>query len=568
MTMACAANIIVRPEERLVTQVLVIAFVAACAFYARSCRRDLPVRGRHGEFARRFAGLVLLATAMGAGWASASGLHDNARGLEQLLGWAGHVSAGSATTGFSGRAHLDSVQFQKGTATDSIALTIYGDKRPGYLRGRVFDQYDDGEWHVFAGGRSLPVADAVPQVMTNTNEHETVFITLDEATFARADPQLGDGFRMEVWPDVSLAGNIFVPAGTAYFQADTRSATANGHGVLESSDLPGGFPYTLFVLNEPPAMGLWPSARAELLNVPSTLDSRILDLARKVFAGCRTVEEKIAAVEKYFSANYQYQLGITVPRGQDPLTYFLLERPSAHCEYFAAGAAILLRLAGVPSRYVTGFVAAERNDLGGCWVARNRDAHAWVEALDEKRGWVLVEATPSAGRPHVKKGRAYRNLWEQLRSRLTIFRFRLDQGGVKWLMAATGGMLSGGRGILLAALLTLGSGAIAMRLATRRGKAERIDPQIEKLHKLLKSMDVRLAKQLKLRRRSGETLHQFARRIREHSAMILSTARDRMAAEKSVSQFNDMAQWYEIYTTLRYGMTRNDATIAALKLTM
>ncbi len=60
---------------------------------------------------------------------------------------------------------------------------------------------------------------------------------------------------------------------------------------------------------------------------------------------------------------------------------------------------MLLRLGGVPARYVTGYVPSESHS-GGEWLARRKDGHAWVEAYDRQtHQWVRVEATPSSGLP-------------------------------------------------------------------------------------------------------------------------------------------------------------------------
>jgi hypothetical protein len=167
LTMSCATNIVVRSDERFRTQIFVVAFVLVAVVFATSGRRRLKSAGKQNRFVRAFAFFVLIATAAGAGWASASGLHNNARGLEDLLGWAGRVSSGTATVGFSGKAKLDGIQIQKETGPDEIALTVYSNAQPGYLRGRIFDYYEGSEWHIGAGSRVLPIADPAPDVMTS-----------------------------------------------------------------------------------------------------------------------------------------------------------------------------------------------------------------------------------------------------------------------------------------------------------------------------------------------------------------------------------------------------------------
>jgi hypothetical protein len=66
---------------------------------------------------------------------------------------------------------------------------------------------------------------------------------------------------------------------------------------------------------------------------------------------------------------------------------------SGHCEYFAAAAAILLRAAGVPTRYATGYAVMEYSDLEEAWIVRARHAHAWTRAWVDGR-WIDLDPTP------------------------------------------------------------------------------------------------------------------------------------------------------------------------------
>ena len=55
---------------------------------------------------------------------------------------------------------------------------------------------------------------------------------------------------------------------------------------------------------------------------------------------------------------------------------------------------LLLRAAGIPARYVTGFRGGEWNAIGGYVAVRDDRAHAWAEAFSPQDGWIRVDATP------------------------------------------------------------------------------------------------------------------------------------------------------------------------------
>ena len=78
----------------------------------------------------------------------------------------------------------------------------------------------------------------------------------------------------------------------------------------------------------------------------------------------------------------------------DPLAYFLFERKKGHCEYFASSMAVMLRTLGIPSRVVTGFQSGVYNPMTGWQVIRASDAHSWVEAWIDGRGWTTFDPTP------------------------------------------------------------------------------------------------------------------------------------------------------------------------------
>ena len=82
------------------------------------------------------------------------------------------------------------------------------------------------------------------------------------------------------------------------------------------------------------------------------------------------------------------------PEGVDPVEYFLTEGRRGYCMHYASAAALMLRAAGVPARYVSGFTAECVPDR----QVRVLDhaAHAWVEVWVNGVGWYPVEVTPAA----------------------------------------------------------------------------------------------------------------------------------------------------------------------------
>ena len=78
-------------------------------------------------------------------------------------------------------------------------------------------------------------------------------------------------------------------------------------------------------------------------------------------------------------------------RGEDFVSHFLTEG-RGYCIHFATAGALLLRMQGIPARYVTGYTV--QLDGQGRGEALDSDAHAWVEIYLDGYGWHPVEMTP------------------------------------------------------------------------------------------------------------------------------------------------------------------------------
>ena len=104
--------------------------------------------------------------------------------------------------------------------------------------------------------------------------------------------------------------------------------------------------------------------------------------------------EAITRLSEYFSANFRYSLvGKRDYPGKKPLASFLSRDRSGHCEYFATATTLLLRRAGIPTRYSVGYVVDEYSPMENAFIARARHAHAWTSAYIDGH-WQTVDTTP------------------------------------------------------------------------------------------------------------------------------------------------------------------------------
>ena len=113
-----------------------------------------------------------------------------------------------------------------------------------------------------------------------------------------------------------------------------------------------------------------------------------------------------------FSDKFNYSLSFKrYDLSLDPAVDFMTNIREGHCELYASSLALMLRSLGIPSRMVVGYKGAEFEDEGH-YTVRQRNAHAWVEALvprldpDGKmlvdsnlnpvEDWLILDPTPES----------------------------------------------------------------------------------------------------------------------------------------------------------------------------
>jgi transglutaminase-like putative cysteine protease len=228
-------------------------------------------------------------------------------------------------------------------------------------------------------------------------------------------------------------GKLPIPHGT--FEIDDLPAVVrtNRLGVTDMQSGPGLVDMRVF-FGPGRSIDSAPDANRDLM-VPKEEKPVLADVVAKLkLAGMKDPQKKIRAIERYFRENFTYSLNL--PRRRErlnqptPLGYFLTNSLCGHCEYFATATVLLLREAGIPARYVTGYAVQETERHGDTYLVRARDAHAWALAYRSDTGlWEQVDTTPGRDR---EAGMA-RPWWEPASDALSNLYFQFS----KWRWSKT-----------------------------------------------------------------------------------------------------------------------------------
>lgn len=124
------------------------------------------------------------------------------------------------------------------------------------------------------------------------------------------------------------------------------------------------------------------------------IDSRVVELTRRLTRDATNNFDKAQAVWRYFSAEngFVYDTETAPASDSDALADFLLNGKRGYCEQYASSMAVMLRTLGIPSRVAVGFTTGYAT--GEYRSITSQDAHAWVEVYFGDQGWVSFDPTP------------------------------------------------------------------------------------------------------------------------------------------------------------------------------
>jgi transglutaminase-like putative cysteine protease len=97
-----------------------------------------------------------------------------------------------------------------------------------------------------------------------------------------------------------------------------------------------------------------------------------------------TLGEHVLGLGRYLASRFEYQKDVTK---YDSTTEHFLELEAGVCQDFAHLMLGLLRLSGIPCRYVSGYLHVERERREAS------QSHAWIEFWAPSHGWIPFDPT-------------------------------------------------------------------------------------------------------------------------------------------------------------------------------
>lgn len=143
--------------------------------------------------------------------------------------------------------------------------------------------------------------------------------------------------------------------------------------------------------------------RRKALQLPRKMTPRMRTLIRnwQTSAG-EPAEIVLQSLNHFRSQPFIYTLNPPA-LGNNPTDEFLFETRQGFCEHYATSFTLLMRLAGVPARVVTGYQGGEHNPHGDYYIVRQSDAHAWSEVWLQSRGWVRIDPTAAVAPERIER---------------------------------------------------------------------------------------------------------------------------------------------------------------------
>ncbi len=272
----------------------------------------------------------------------------------------------------------------RGVLSDEVVMSVRSSDWT-YYHALAFDRYD---------GRTWSLSDN--ELETLTVESPPLMIPLE----GRGDRQIVQIFTIQrQLPNLIFGAyqpyQLFFPSTEVYLDKNTS--------LRSPFPLEEGMTYSLISLSPRVAPGRLkkisnrrtpPPSLRPFLQVPE-LSARVKKLTHELTDGYTSDYEKASALCLHLQQNYRYTLDIPpFPRDAEMVDYFLFDQRAGYCEQFATAMTVMGREAGIPTRYVNGYLPGTYNPFTGAYEVKNNEAHAWTEIFIRTVGWIAFDPSP------------------------------------------------------------------------------------------------------------------------------------------------------------------------------
>jgi transglutaminase-like putative cysteine protease len=146
-----------------------------------------------------------------------------------------------------------------------------------------------------------------------------------------------------------------------------------------------------------------PAELRRYLQLPREGNPRARELARELRRSMGDEQIVRSLLERYREQEYFYTLRPPA-MPDDGIDSLLFDEKRGFCAHYAGATTFVLRAAGIPSRVVVGYQGGESGAGGDYLIVRQYDAHAWVEAYIDGRGWVRIDPTAAIAPDRIESG--------------------------------------------------------------------------------------------------------------------------------------------------------------------
>jgi len=265
---------------------------------------------------------------------------------------------------------------------DSPAFrATFGDNMPRhselYWRGPVFWEFDGRQWEMSYLSRNLkaetkPALETAPllyEIQMEPTEQRWIF-ALDYPALIPQGTSLRMDYQLRSRHPITQLRNYVMASDPDFIDSPTLKQTLR-RAALE---LPVGF--------NPRTAGMMADWREEA--------GSDVELIRRALA-------------LFNQEEFHYTLNPPL-LSQHTVDEFLFETKRGFCEHYASAFTVMMRMAGIPARVVTGYQGGWYSELGSYVLVRQSDAHAWSEVWLRGSGWSRIDPTAAVAPERVEQG--------------------------------------------------------------------------------------------------------------------------------------------------------------------